>query len=230
MFHEYGKGMTCVESATPVTLIGAGPVSDADLSWALERAPTLVAADGGAATALAANLMPLRVIGDMDSLEAEVARSIPRDRLTHVAEQDSTDFEKCLSRIDAPLVIGLGFLGGRLDHTLAALACIVRREARCVLVGPEDVAFAAPRHLALDLPAGTRFSLFPFAPVTGRSEGLEWPIGGIPFSPGGRIGTSNRVTGPVRVMFDGPGMAILLPVACADAVLTAITGDPPVSG
>jgi thiamine pyrophosphokinase len=83
------------------------------------------------------------------------------------------------------------------------------------------VACHLPPRLAIDLPPGTRVSLFPMAPVTGRSEGLRWPIAGIPFAPAGRIGTSNEATGPVRLAMDGPGMIAVLPARALDALLAA---------
>lgn len=223
--NDYGKDEAIVESDGGITLLGGTTIARADVEWALGRAPVLVAADGGADTALQFGLMPDRVIGDMDSLSDRGARNIPRDRLVRVAEQDNTDFEKCLDRIRAPVVIGLGFLGGRVDHTLAALSCVARRGAACLLIGPSDVAFAAPARLRLDLPEGCRLSLYPMAPVTGRSTGLEWPIDGLDFGPMARIGTSNRTTGPVTLDFDGPGMVVLLPYEQRDAAWDALSSS-----
>ena len=225
MMNDYGKDEAAVESHGPVTLLGRAPCRRADLDWALARAPTLVAADGGAETAISFGRTPDRVIGDMDSLSGAVARALPPGSQISVSDQDTTDFEKCLDRIRAPLVIGLGVLGRRIDHTLAALSCIARRDAACLLVGPDDVAFAAPLNLTLDLPPGCRVSLFPMTAVTGRSSGLEWPIDGIPFAPGGRIGTSNRATGPVSLALDGPGMLILLPADQRDAAWNALSNS-----
>jgi thiamine pyrophosphokinase len=50
-------------------------------------------------------------------------------------------------------------------------------------------------------------------PVTGRSEGLRWPIDGIAFHPAGRLGTSNAAVGPVTLEFDSPEMLLILPRA-----------------
>ncbi|MEP3550075.1 MAG: hypothetical protein ABJN09_00090, partial [Marinomonas sp.] len=59
--------------------------------------------------------------------------------------------------------------------------------------------------------AGDVVSLMPLAPVQGRSVGLEWPIDGLDFAPGGRIGTSNRALGPVKLEISGPDMLLILP-------------------
>lgn len=211
-----------------VTLIGGGEVGENDLALARHFAPGLVAADGGAAHALRFGAMPDAVIGDFDSLSPEIKMQIRPERLVPVAEQDSTDFEKCLTRICAPYVIGVGFLGGRQDHGLAALAVIARIVLPpVILLGENDLIFAAPPELALDLGAGTRVSLFPMGAAHGRSTGLRWPVDGIAFSPDGRIGTSNITTGPLRLSMTGP-MLVILPKCCLATVMTqhfaAMTG------
>lgn len=197
-------------SQLPVTLIGGGQVTPQDMADALAIGPFLVAADGGADRALALGAVPDLVIGDLDSLGPDARAQIPPDRLHRIAEQDTTDFEKCLSRIQAPLVLGIGFGGGRLDHQLAVLNVISRRRIPpVVLLGEVDICFASPPLLALDLEPGSRVSLFPMGPCTGRSQGLRWPINGLAFAPDGFAGTSNQVVGPVELEIDGPMLVIL---------------------
>ena len=193
-----------------------------DLRDALALAPCLVAADGGADRALALGVRPVAVIGDMDSITAATRASLD-DVFHEVAEQDSTDFDKALRHVEAPFVLVLGCLGGRVDHELAALAVLVRRHSvRCLLIGREDVIFAAPQALDIAMQAGDRFSLFPLAQVTGQSEGLKWPIAGLAFAPNGRGGTSNEATGPVRLRMDGPGMLVMVPRARLGVALRAV--------
>ena len=101
-----------------------------------------------------------------------------------------------------------------------------------LLIGEEDVVFCAPSTLTLRLPVGTRLSLYPLAPVRGRSEGLVWPIDGIDFAPAGRVGTSNRTDGEiVRLSFTGRGMLVLLPRQALRAALSALlSAEPHVPG
>ncbi|MGY6550063.1 MAG: thiamine diphosphokinase [Roseinatronobacter sp.] len=207
-----GKPVTQhVETGAAVTLVGGGDLRAEDLDLALGLAPTLIAADGGANTALRLGRTPARVIGDLDSLDPQ-ARETLGARVLHVPDQDSTDFDKCLARIRAPLILGLGFDGARLDHTLAAMTSLVwHGSARVVLLCAQDVCFLAPPRITLDLAARARVSLFPMAPVTGRSTGLHWPIDGLNFAPQDVIGTSNHAeTGQVTLEFDRPGMLVLL--------------------
>ncbi|AML49939.1 thiamine diphosphokinase [Falsihalocynthiibacter arcticus] len=212
-----------VSKSTPITLLGGGEVTLDTLSEALTLAPTLVACDGGVKFALENNTQPVAVIGDMDSIDAGSRAEIGADRLFEVAEQDTTDFEKALLRCEAPLMLGVGFTGARLDHELAAFSALAKHDSKVViLIGGEDVVFRAPKTLRLDLSIGTRFSLFPMGNLRGTSEGLRWPIDGVEFAPHGRIGTSNEVSGPVILTFDAPHMLVILPREALRSVMDAL--------
>lgn len=210
-------------TGTPVTLVGGGAIDPGDLDLALSHASALVAADSGAAPVLAAGHVPDAVFGDFDSISADALSRIPEDRLFRIAEQDTTDFHKALSRISAPLVLAVGFLGDRVDHQLAVLNVLVQlAEKTCVLIGRHEVILHMPARLEVQLEPGDVVSLFPMGAVTGRSTGLEWPIDGLAFTPAGQIGTSNRALGPVSLEMDGPGMVGILPLARLDQVLAAL--------
>lgn len=213
-----------VESRDPVTLVGGGALTARDLELALKRAPLIVAADSGADRVLAAGRMPAAVIGDFDSISPQARDAISADRLHPIAEQETTDFDKALRMISAPYLIAVGFSGARIDHGLAVFNALVRyTEQRCIVLGAQDVVFACPQHLHLRLGVGERVSLFPMGPVRGESEGLEWPIAGIGFTPGGVIGTSNRsVAAEVRLTFDAPGMLVILPRRRLDAAIRGL--------
>lgn len=213
-----------VQSDEGVTLVGAGELPPALLTQARARAPRLVAADGGADRALAAGHLPECVIGDLDSLSGPGRATMGPARLHHIAEQETTDFDKALRCISAPFVLAVGFTGARLDHTLGVfntLACHPGR--RCLVLGAEDVCFLAPPTLDLLLAPGTRLSLFPLGAVTGQSRGLEWPIDGLIFGPDARTGLSNRVSAPeVRLAVSAPRMLVILPASALDAALQAL--------
>lgn len=222
-----------VQFATPVTLIGGGALGVDDLETALALAPELIAADGGARAALDAGFMPEAVIGDFDSLKRADRDRIPPDRLFPIREQDSTDFDKALRSISAPVVLAVGFLGARIDHQLAAFNVLVRYPERpCILIGQHEVVFHAPPEVALDLTPGAVVSLFPMRAVTGRSHGLEWPINGLELSPDGRVGTSNRALGAVRIETDGPGLLVIVPRAALKGVTRVLAPGafPPAPG
>lgn len=218
-------------SERSVTLLGAAPVPAESLVAALGVAPDLVAVDGGADTALTAGHRPERVIGDLDSISQD-ARARLADRLVAVPAQDDTDFDKALDRIEAPLILGLGFAGGRLDHTLAAMSTLVRRsDRRVVLLAEGQLCFLTPPELGLALAPGSLVSLYPMVPLGCRSRGLVWPTDGLRLAPGGVIGTSNRVADPapdggVWLSAEGPGLLCLLPMAALAAVLEGLSAAP----
>lgn len=213
-----------VHSRATVTLLGAAPVSDNVFQESREIAPALVAADGAARRALAAGVMPEAVIGDLDSIDAETRAAIPAGRLHRINEQDSTDFEKALRSIVAPLVLAVGFTGQRLDHELAVYNALVRHADRpCIVVGEQDICCHLPGTIAMRLEAGTRVSLFPMAVVQGASDGLRWPIAGISFAPNGRVGTSNEAMGgEVRLQMQSPGMLLILPRGALRPLMQAL--------
>ncbi len=212
-----------VHSSNPVTLVGGGEATPQDLAEALTLAPVCVAVDGGAALALQAGAELAAVIGDFDSLRQEDLARIPSDRCHRIAEQDSTDFEKALSRVAAPVVIGVGFLGGRVDHQLAAFHTLAACRAQpCVLLGQDEVVCLAPPKVCLPTQAGDTVSLFPLGPVAGRSAGLEWPIQGLEFGPLTRIGTSNRAKGPMILEMQTPAMLLILPRRLMPALVSAL--------
>ncbi|MEM6941140.1 MAG: thiamine diphosphokinase [Pseudomonadota bacterium] len=214
---------TIVSSAHPITLVGAGDASPEDLHKALKLAPLCVAVDGGLGLARVAGVDVAAAVGDFDSADPDDLKALPKGVQHYVSEQDSTDFEKALTRLQAPVVIGVGFLGGRTDHELAAFhTLLLCQERPCILLGRSEVICLAPPHLSLPTKAGDTLSLFPLVPVTGRSSSLRWPIDGIDFAPDARIGTSNVAEGPVTLTMHQPGMLLILPRALMPALLSAL--------
>ncbi|MEZ5752295.1 MAG: thiamine diphosphokinase [Paracoccaceae bacterium] len=220
--------LNAIASRFGITLIGAAPIAPGVLSRALDIAPMLVAADGGADNALRHGVTPDAVIGDFDSLSDVARATLPPDRLHHLPGQDDTDFDKVLSLCDAPFFMAVGFTGARLDHTLAGMSTLVRHpHKRVILDTGDDLCMVLPARLTLDLPAGTRVSLFPLGPVGATSQGLTWPLDGLSFDPCGRIGTSNRVDQtPVILSAEGPAMLLILPPEARAALLSALTDAP----
>ena len=203
---------TILHSSVPVTLVGGGHASLQDISEVLTIAPKLVAVDGGLRHALLAGATPDAVIGDMDSVLPEALADIPEARRHRVSEQQTTDFDKALRHVSAPVVLGVGFCGGRIDHQLAAFhTLLVHADRPCVLLTETQIIVIAPPQLALEMAAGDIVSLFPLVPVRGTSRGLEWPIEGLSFDPGVFVGTSNRALGSVEIAMDAPGMLLILP-------------------
>ena len=214
-----------VQSKVGVTLVGGGNPTPEEIVKAMAIAPFLMAADGGANFCVAAGEEPLVVMGDLDSVSDATRARLADAEFISIAEQETTDFEKCLTRIDAPFVLATGFTQGRLDHTLEAFSVLARNPGPPTIVTSDtDIAFAVPEFLALDLPEGCRVSLFPMTKVRGRSEGLQWPIDDMTLDPLQRTGVSNVSLGKVRLTMDNQGCLILLPRELLDEAIAALIG------
>ena len=177
---------------TPAVLVGGGRLDAAQLK-ALGGTWPVVAADGGADAAARAGLRPALVAGDFDSISSPQLFS--GSRVVELRDQDRTDFAKALDLTDAPLVIGLGLLGKRLDHTLAATNTLALAGGRAVvLLDRRDAVFFARGAVTLDLEPGDRVSVWPLQGQSfAGSKGLVWPLDGLRLEPAGMTGTSNRV-------------------------------------
>lgn len=155
------------------------------------------------------------MIGDIDSLadrRAIEARGVPVHRID---EQESTDLEKCLYSVEAPLYLGVGFLGGQVDHELAALNALAKHPGEpLILIGERDICLRVPEAgISLTAEAGDRVSLFPMGPARGtHSAGLRWPVTDLDLAPAGRIGTSNAALGGMlEARFTGGPVLLILP-------------------
>jgi thiamine pyrophosphokinase len=208
-----------------VTLVGGGPVDPGQLAQTLAFACDAVAADGGGDVVLPGGREFAAVIGDLDSFQGREALRARGVAIHEIAEQDSTDLEKCLRSVEAPLYLGLGFLGGRIDHQLAAMNALVKFAAKTVvLIGAEDLCFICPPDITIEVAPGERVSLFPMAAVRGTiSEGLRWSVAGLEMSPDARIGSSNIACGGrLRLGFDRSVMLVILPVRLLGPVLRGL--------
>ena len=211
---------------SPILLFGASPIAKTTVHLVneFENWP-VIAVDGGVKAALDAGFLPQAIIGDMDSVDRleDLPKSI---RQILLSGQDDTDFEKCLQLIDAPLIVGIGFLDGRFDHSLAALNVLarLRHDKPIFLVGANDVLLRLRGDFEITVDIGTRFSICPL----GRqhflgSTGLEWALDNVTMKIGQRIGTSNRANASriSIVAGDGDGYLAIAPVAAFDNMLKA---------
>ncbi len=200
-----------VASDKPVCLVGGAPIAKDAISAVSDHAGAFVGVDGGADHLLAADMRPAAVIGDLDSL-SDQARATFHDCLFEVTEQSTTDFEKALTRVAAPMVLGLGFTGGRLDHSLSVLNVMAQHLQRAILlIDREDASFIAPLgQITFDLPAGTRVSIMPLGAAKVTVTGLRWPFADMAMAPDGFTSPSNAALGGhVSLQTDGPVLVTL---------------------
>lgn len=191
---------------TGVTLVGGARYNVADLEHAKKYAPVIISADTRIDDPL---ILPDIIIGDMDS-----SFSYSNVPVIKLDEQETTDFEKCLYTTKAPFYIGIGLLGQRFDHTLAACHILIKyAEKNIFLVGDTDVVFSLGVNFFLNIPKRTRFSIFPISPVYCLAEtGLEWSISQTHLHAGQLISTSNITNEDcVKCRFNHTGAIGILP-------------------
>ncbi|WP_424983746.1 thiamine diphosphokinase [Maritalea sp. S77] len=178
---------------TPIVILGGGFVDVAALLDLAARGYPVIAADGAAAVALAANVPLAAIIGDMDSYVDDP--NLPTSTLVvELSEQITTDFEKCLYKTDAPLYICLGMIGKRFDHSLAALHAAQKygRRKNMILMDETDVIAVVSGTVSFEVPPETRISVYPLSPIKmASSEGLYYPLDDLTLAQGELIGTSN---------------------------------------
>ncbi len=151
--------------------------------------PFVVAADGGAATALAFAYQPDVVIGDLDSIDSGTLTELRRRGVaidTFPRDKDATDGQLALDRalhIRPAQLLLLGFLGGpRLDQALANVVLLVTLQTPAVLLDE--------RNECVLVRPGVEYSwrtepseIISVLPLNGdaqgvSSRGLRWPLTG----------------------------------------------------
>ena len=177
-----------------LVIVGGGAVDVPLLQRLSAEGARLVGADSGGDAIMEAGLVPDAIIGDLDSI-SDPEGWPEATRVFHIAEQITTDFEKCLYSTRAPVTVALGMTGRRFDHTLSAISAATRfaRERRIILSDENDVALAMSGDFSFRIPVGERVSIYPLTPIDFvRSEGLRYPLDGLHLEQGGLIGTSNE--------------------------------------
>jgi thiamine pyrophosphokinase len=186
----------------------------------------LIAADGGAYHALAMGLRPRVVVGDLDSLDAEMAEKLARQGVElekHPVAKNKTDLELAIERAiadGAHEIVLLGALGGRLDQSLANVLLMAQRDwpATIQLVDAnEDVHEIATvihggESMTLEAATGSTVSLLPLsAEVTGITyRGMLYPLDNATLPFGSTRGVSNEVVSFPATVSIKTGIALVI--------------------
>ena len=200
-------------------IIGAAPCAGlAFLEDYLEGKDwTVICADGGLNTALAAGLRPDYLIGDWDS-GGRPAEGIPWAQLP--VEKDFTDLQAAahwaLERGINSLLL-CGCTGGRLDHTasnLTLLEWIANQGGRAVMAdGDNEVRLLEPGRVLIE--NSPRYHYLSLAPldraVTGVTlRGTKYLLNGADLTRGDTLSISNEFAGSAAEITIGAGRALLI--------------------
>lgn len=171
-------------------LVGHAPLTEPEIAFIQAWQGPIVCADGG--LQYVQQIENVWVIGDGDSHENGLTG---QSNYLLVPEQNSNDLEKCLTRIKAPKIIGIGFLGGRWDHSLANLSLllnypnVVLTDATQSIVGCHNT--YQGRHVPQEI-----IGIIPATPCSFlSSQGLQYSLDGLTLKMGARISSSNACAG-----------------------------------
>ena len=175
-------------SETDIVVVANGDLTPtASLLAILDEAQAVIAADGGANVLVAMGRYPDVVVGDMDTVSAEVLAQLASmgcRLVRHRPDKDETDTELALLEavaMGATRITLLGALGGRIDHEIANLLLLFMRQ----LDGIETVIYDGRSWLRVIDQAmvirgrvGDTVSLLPFGgDVEGIiTSGLAYPL------------------------------------------------------
>jgi thiamine pyrophosphokinase len=198
----------CPEEARMRAFVVAGsPVARSPVGIAPQEGDFVVAADLGAQHALAWGWPVHLLVGDLDSLPAEVVvrlqlAGVETQRVPTAKDQTDTELALALALEHRPAqIVVCGALGGRVDHLLANVLLLAHPSLAGLVVrmadGPETVRLigegAAPAALSIEGARDDLVSLLPFgANVEGVwTAGLRYPLRGETLHLGAARGVSN---------------------------------------
>jgi thiamine pyrophosphokinase len=178
----------------------------------LAQARAVIAANGGAHHLLALDRLPDLLIGDLDSISAEVQRRLEEGGtkiISHHRAKEETDLELALQYAVAhyenvPILI-FATLGGRLDQALANILLLAHPalQGRTVqLVEPDQRAWLIESGTRIQGQPGDTVSLIPLGGdvLVAETSGLRWPLRRESLHFGPARGISNEMTSDVATV------------------------------
>jgi len=164
----------------------------------------IICADGGTRHALALNLKPDLVIGDMDSIQKDHWQKLEETGIPvelFPPDKNETDLELALNRafeLEPKEIIIIAALGGRLDQTLGNLALLSNTRDAAIKIrlddGVDEIFFCRTQ-VQVQGRSGDIVSLLPWgSPVHGvQTQRLKWPLNNEILYPEKTRGISNEM-------------------------------------
>jgi thiamine pyrophosphokinase len=200
--------------STVILADGSFPVHEIPLGY-LKDSERIICCDGSAGSLVRAGFKPLAIVGDLDSLEDEIAEKYS-DRLYGDRDQEKNDLTKavswCSGRGFNEIAI-LGATGKREDHTLGNISLLAEyaRQANVVMI--TDTGIIRPYLNSCKVPSfpGQQVSIFSIDPDTCiTSSGLKYKLEGMKLHNWWRA-TLNEATGDsFELRFEGGPLLVYL--------------------
>lgn len=188
-----------------IIIFANGELPDLDKARVLLREDDFIlCADGGTRHALALDLRPDLVVGDLDSIDKDHLRKLQAydvsiESFSH--DKNETDLELAIRRaleLEPKQILILAALGGRLDQTIANIALLAdsRLSGSDIRLedGIEEILFCR-NQVQVEGRSGDIVSLLPWgAPVHGvQTHSLKWALNDETLYPEKTRGVSNEM-------------------------------------
>ena len=182
----------------------------------------VIAADGGAHHAVAMGLLPRVVVGDLDSISADLIDQLKTQGVEfekYPPAKNKTDLELAIERAirdGAQEIVLLGALGGRLDQSLANVLLMAQQDwpATIHLVDATEIATVihGGESMTFEATPGSTVSLLPLsAEVTGITyTGMLYPLDNATLALGSTRGVSNEVASHPATVYIKTGIALMI--------------------
>src|SRR5690349_4273907 len=187
----------------------------------LQRGDYIICADGGTRHALALNITPDLVIGDMDSIEKGELHKLQESEVSielFPHDKNETDLELAIQRavemMPAQIIIVAG-LGGRLDQTIANITLLTDIRLSTLDIRLDDgveETFFCREQVQVHGKSGDIVSLIPWGGAVSevQTTSLRWPLHRETLYPDKTRGISNEMLGESATISIGSGSLLVV--------------------
>lgn len=205
-----------------ILIFANGDLPDLEKARALLRPDDFIlCADGGTRHALALDVKPNLILGDMDSIEKDHIHQLQQTGVEielFPPDKDETDLELAIHKaleLNPEKILIVAALGGRLDQTLANLALLASslHASRNVRLddGVEEILFCRDQ-VQIEGRRGDIASLIPWGePVHGvQTENLKWRLENETLYPDKTRGISNEMLSDSATIKIASGLLLVI--------------------
>jgi thiamine pyrophosphokinase len=196
-----------MSSSAVILADGSFPVNEIPLSY-LRDAEHIICCDGSAENLILADLEPEAIVGDLDSINPEIAERF-KDRLFQDSDQDTNDLTKsvrwCIKKGFREIVI-LGATGKREDHTIGNISLLGEycRNIKVKMVTDTGTIIPLRKSSKVLSFAGQQVSIFSINPETEiTSKGLKYKLKGLKLHNWWRASLNEATGGSFELSFTG---------------------------
>jgi thiamine pyrophosphokinase len=168
------------DNYTVIVADGSFPVHPVPQEY-IANAQRIICCDGSTSNLINAGYLPFAIVGDMDSLDEEIALRFA-DRIFMDDDQETNDLTKsvmwCINSHFTDIVI-VGATGKREDHTIGNISLLAEysKEVNIIMVTDTGIFIPLRGSKMLSSFCGQQVSIFSIDPETEiSSSGLKYPL------------------------------------------------------